>query len=81
MVYASNMDNERKELWDILESVCKVDIPIMVIGNYNVIAVEEEKKGGRFLVSRKVYDFRSLFIEVGLCDLGFVGAKFTWYDE
>lgn len=49
----------------------------MIIGDYNVIAVEGEEKGGRVLVNRKVCDFRSFIMNAGLCDLGFIGSKYT----
>lgn len=49
--------------------------PVMVIGDYN-IAVEGEKKRGRFLVNGKSGS-RSFIMDVGFCDLGFIGVKFA----
>lgn len=56
-IYASNKDDERSGLWNILECACNQEIPIMIIGGYNVIALEGEKKGGKFVVNSKVRDF------------------------
>lgn len=56
-------------------------IPILMIEDYNGIAVERDKKGGRFPVSQKIYDFRSFIIEAGLYDFGFIGATFMWCNE
>lgn len=68
-------------LWNILESVRNQDISVMIIVNYNVIAVKDDRKGGCFLVYCKVHDFRSSIREAGLCDLEFSGAKYTWCHE
>lgn len=77
VIYTSNNDDERIGLWNILERVCRRDFPTMIIGDYNVIATESEKKGGRLLVNRKVCNFRSFITEAGLCNLEFIRAKYT----
>lgn len=60
---------------------CVQDIPFILIGDYNIIAVEGKKKGDRFFISQKVCDFRSFIMKIELCDLGFFGAKFIWWNE
>lgn len=40
-------------LWNILERVCSQDIPVMIIGNYNIIVVEDKKKVSHFLVNQE----------------------------
>lgn len=56
-VYASNNNDEQIEFWNILKRVYSQDIPDRIIGDYNVISTEGEKKSGYFLVNGKVRDF------------------------
>lgn len=53
----------------------------MSISDYNMIVVEDEKKSGKFIISRKVSDFRSFITEARLCNLSFIGAKQIWYNK
>lgn len=69
------------ELWNVLGSVCRVDIPVLMTEDYNVIAVGREKKDSKFLDSQKARDFKYFIMEAGLGNLGFIGAKFTWCNE
>lgn len=47
-------NNERRDLWDILESVCGQNVPVIIIDDYNVIVVKREKNDGKFVVNCKV---------------------------
>lgn len=53
----------------------------MIVGEYNVIAVEGEKKGRKVLMTGQIKEFRSFFADAQLCDLEFIGATFTWCNE
>lgn len=77
--YASNFANERNGLWNVLKYAYNQDLPLLVIGDYNMIIIENKKKGGRLLVSQKVR--RSFIIEAELYDLGFTRLAFTWCNE
>lgn len=61
---ASNKDDERRKLWDILRCIRSQNIPAIVIGYGNMIFVEGKKKEERFLVRREVQDFRSFIIKI-----------------
>lgn len=53
----------------------------MIIGDYNLIAIEGEKKGEKFATSRKIREFRSFIMEARLCHLRFIGVKCTWCNK
>lgn len=62
-------------LRDTLGCVCNQDIPVMVIVNQNMIVVEDEKNGGKFII------MQFFIMEVRLCDLEFPSSKYTWCNE
>lgn len=65
----------------MLERSCNQDILVLIISYYNIIAIEGENRGGRLLVNQKVCDFRLFIVEAELSDIGFIGAKYIWYNE
>ncbi|MCI85150.1 endonuclease/exonuclease/phosphatase family protein, partial [Trifolium medium] len=47
VVYASPRENERKDTWQNLRSLANtINIPRLMMGDFNEIASPEEKKGG-----------------------------------
>lgn len=50
----------------------------LVIGDFNNILSENEKKGGRKPLLSKINSFKNCLYTCGLMDLGFSGHPFTW---
>ncbi|KAL8108518.1 hypothetical protein AgCh_024828 [Apium graveolens] len=53
-------------------------LPWCVIGDFNDMMFETEKRGGRRHPYNLLMEFTEVLNECGLHDLGFVGEKFTW---
>lgn len=43
----------KERAYKMFLSVCNQDLPVLAIGDYNVIVVEGKKKGGQFWLVRK----------------------------
>lgn len=52
-----------------------------VVGDFNVITVSIEKKGGRPYKVEKSIDFLDCIDNCGLQDAGYYGAMYTWSDN
>lgn len=50
----------------------------MCIGDFNEIAMEREKQGGRLKQARKMEAFNEMMRSAGLVDLGYNGQHFIW---
>lgn len=57
---------------------CTSPLPWLVIGDFNEIMGLSEKEGGSIRPRKQMEDFVSTIDHCGLCDLGFIGSKFTW---
>ena len=67
------------ESWVKLKHLkCSSPLPWLVIGDFNEIIGLSEKEGGSIHPRKQVEDFLSTINYCGLCDLGFIGSKFTW---
>ena len=53
--------------------------PWICAGDFNEVAKEAEKLGGRTRPHGQMQAFRDIIDECGFMDLGFVGSKFTWH--
>lgn len=74
VVYASNSDETRKELWeelvDLFASQFVDDKPWIILGNFNQILHPLEHSNPASLnVGRKIQDFRECLIQAELYDL------------
>ncbi|RYR18702.1 hypothetical protein Ahy_B03g063314 [Arachis hypogaea] len=78
-VYASPQENLRKIFFENLKDFSKRNKdPWMLIGDFNEIKNEGEKKGGRQVDMHACRRFRDWMDDCKLLDLGFVGTRFTW---
>ncbi|KAL3819736.1 hypothetical protein ACJIZ3_005641 [Penstemon smallii] len=69
----------RRVSWEILKNLAKYsNKQWLCVGDYNAIAYNSEKKGGRETSQRQLLDFRQALSETRLNDLGFEGNIFTW---
>lgn len=46
-VYAECSQIERKELWDHLSAISSVGVPWVVLDDFNIIKLDDERIGGR----------------------------------
>ncbi|XP_038983681.1 uncharacterized protein LOC120111194 [Phoenix dactylifera] len=78
-VYASTNHRTRRVLWDELTHLLALGLPAVMVGDFNCILEESEKRGGRaFTDSVDRREFRDFLSRNGLVDLGFSGPRFTW---
>ncbi|WOK98693.1 hypothetical protein Cni_G07405 [Canna indica] len=78
-IYASTTASERELFWNYLADLNKNNTPRLLMGDFNCIEKQEDKKGGRdFCFGKAKRSFNSLKYEAGLIDLGFTGPRYTW---
>ncbi|XP_072076475.1 uncharacterized protein [Arachis hypogaea] len=78
-IYASPQEGNRKELWENLQAIAThMRHPWMLIGDFNDIAKEHEKKGGTGSNEHACKRFKRRMDSCNLMDLGYVGTKYTW---
>ncbi|KAK1295842.1 hypothetical protein QJS10_CPB15g00882 [Acorus calamus] len=79
-VYASNSSTERMALWD---SIRRLSGSIgaegwIVGGDFNEVRFNNEKVGGRPVLSRRLHKFNSCIMNAGLEDLKSIGHTLSW---
>ncbi|XP_071916298.1 uncharacterized protein [Coffea arabica] len=77
-VHAKCSVDERRNLWSSLLADKPSLLPWCIGGDFNVILAPHEKCGGRPFAIAEGVDFMSFMEEVGVFDVGFSGARFTW---
>lgn len=79
-VYANPRFSRRQALWDDLKMLAEsMEEPWMVLGDFNSIAANHERKGGApNFASRSMRNFCSVIQDCNLLDAGFQGSMFTW---
>lgn len=66
-------------LWLELSKMSSLNIPWLIVGDFNDIVTNNEHKGVRFsYYSRKTSYFLNLIDDNNLLDLYFIGPKYTW---
>ena len=70
----------RSESWDLLRDLNnRFSVLWLCGGDFNELLKSHEKLGGRLRSYGQMQKFREVLDECGLCDLVFVGNKFTWF--
>lgn len=71
---------DRKHLtWEYLHSLHNmIDLPWIMVEDFNEILVGSEKEGGDLRLQRSMQAFRDALDDCNLFYLGFVGDIFTW---
>ncbi|WOK96905.1 hypothetical protein Cni_G05613 [Canna indica] len=78
-VYASNNPAKRQILWEFLSKMDTGDYSWLIIGDFNCINKQEDKKGGNsFKWGKSVSAYRDMCISAGLLDVNYKGSNFTW---
>lgn len=78
-IYGSPRLNERKILWDNLETIATAqNLPWLALGDFNEILNDSEKMGGSPVDQNRALRFAEVLNNCGFIDLGFSGPPFTW---
>src|SRR4051812_40893299 len=75
-VYASCDGEMRKTLWTKYSNI-NTSLPWMAVGDFNVVARQEEKAGGNAINKDDVLDFKNMIACNGLKDGGYSRRKYT----
>ena len=60
IAYASTYGIQRHKLWDLISNVSQTRLPLLLIGDFNVILSVEDKRGEKkFKVDQDIGEFRS----------------------
>ncbi|XP_042962753.1 uncharacterized protein LOC122297032 [Carya illinoinensis] len=78
VVYARCSYLERRELWRSLQLDAVQDTPWLCLGDFNIIRMEEERRGGRPRLRIAMDDFNEFIDTCGLMEMKSVGSKFSW---
>ncbi|KAL5546642.1 hypothetical protein UlMin_006329 [Ulmus minor] len=69
----------RKFSWELLHRLSSLsNLPWLVVGDFNEIACDEEKRGGPPRSLTAMINFSHALANCSLHDLGFKGPQFTW---
>ena len=77
-VHAKCNEQDRRSLWSMLLLDNPIDAPWFLVGDFNVIVSEEEKRGGLPFRLGEGLDFICFMASARVRDAGFSGSKFTW---
>ncbi|MQM16875.1 hypothetical protein Taro_049836 [Colocasia esculenta] len=78
-VYGSNLPYERQSLWrDIVTLSTSINLPWLIVGDFNSVRFPHEKIGGRLLTTSILRDFNTCIDASSLLDLKSVGNTFSW---
>ncbi|KAG7548232.1 Reverse transcriptase domain [Arabidopsis suecica] len=86
IVYASNEDGPRKDLWaemvQLALSPTVIGRPWIVLGDFNqVLNTWDHSNGADLSVGRRIRDFRDCLLDSELFDLVYKGCSFTWWNK
>ena len=69
----------RKMLWeDLSNRHITITEPGLIVDDFNAITSSKETSRPGRLDQRRCSGFNDWIFELGLIDVGFIGAKFTW---
>lgn len=68
--------------WDDLNRIgAIVTEPWLIVGDFNAVLEQKDKKGGRMVASSSYGGFKGMIDDNGLIDFGFIGHPFTWNNK
>lgn len=77
--YGRNEVKYKEPLWDSLNYISNgINLPWIVLGDFNAIRWESEKMGGTKLCPKAMESFNNCIDYCGLTDLLLAGYQFTW---
>ncbi|KAF5450402.1 hypothetical protein F2P56_030760 [Juglans regia] len=77
-VYAKCSYLERRRLWDSLMGANFHQLPWMVMGDFNIIRNDSERRGGRPRLALAMEEFNGWVGTCGLLDMPFRGNSLSW---
>ncbi|XP_026378898.1 uncharacterized protein LOC113273380 [Papaver somniferum] len=77
-VHADSLSVDRRELWMELDRISFLNLPWLVIGDFNIVLSIEEKKGGRSPLGVAMQDFHDCINACCLIEAPKTGRHFTW---
>ena len=80
--YGCPETNRHQDSWNMLKNLSSSSsLPWLCAGDFNEIAKSHEKLGGRVRPENQMKEFREALDICCLADLGYRGAKYTWYKK
>lgn len=77
--YGNPNSARRGESWALLNHLKTfLPLPWLCAGDFNEIVEQSEKEGAAIRRESHMVGFRDALEACGLCDLGFIGPRFTW---
>ncbi|XP_019262934.1 PREDICTED: uncharacterized protein LOC109240719 [Nicotiana attenuata] len=81
-VYAFNTRDERRSLWQHLESMSGgIKQPWLVTGDFNSVPQADDRIGGNLVTMGEVMDFQECIDSCELMELPCGGYRYTWNDK
>ncbi|XP_026410432.1 uncharacterized protein LOC113305632 [Papaver somniferum] len=77
-IHGANLSLDRRELWQELESIRSYNLPLLVIGDFNVVFSIDENKSGRIPLRTSMLDFVHCLDSCGLINVPKSGLVFSW---
>ncbi|XP_027077095.1 uncharacterized protein [Coffea arabica] len=77
-VHAKCTALQRVELWDSLLADKPTQSAWLLVGDFNVIVSEEEKRGGVPFTPEEGWELLNFMSQAGIFDVGYSGSIFTW---
>ncbi|KAJ1397132.1 Zinc finger, CCHC-type [Sesbania bispinosa] len=78
-VYGYPENRNKDKTWQLMKELKPaVNTPWLCVGDFNEVLCVEDKMGGNPVDIQSMLSFKSTLVECDLCDLGFVGYRYTW---
>ncbi|KAF5465148.1 hypothetical protein F2P56_015179 [Juglans regia] len=77
-VYAKCWYLDRRVLWEDLLNVNAVQMPHVILGDFNILRNDSERRGGGPRLLMAMEEFSSIIDAGGLVEMPFIGNKFSW---
>jgi exonuclease III len=80
--YGPPYQAKRRKAWENLHALLQsLNCPWICFGDFNVVVEESEKFGGQRGSNSTPSYLKDLLFDLGAIDLGFAGAKYTWWNK
>ncbi|XP_070056526.1 uncharacterized protein [Nicotiana tomentosiformis] len=79
VVYVKCKSHMRETLWEDLRGIANnINLPWLVVGDFNCVLAPEEKKGGKPHSMTKSITFLNCIMDSSLIDAEFISSTYTW---